>query len=285
MFHIFHHNDADGRCAAAIMVKWHDRGPQTSDIVFHEVDYKSKIDIDVIKKGDKVAVVDFSFLPETMAKIRERADEVIWCDHHVTAKEYGYDDLAGYRDFSKKGLSGCECTWKFCFPDRAIPRAVELIGDYDSWRMELAPACLKFYEGIKTFDTQPFHDDFWSVLLNFSKQFDQDTLVDEILWIGKSCIKYRNNYCKDIREGYGYNTFIDGHTAFATNMYHFGSQGFGEKFQQYPVCIAYIHDGKKFTVSLYSETVDVSEIAKKFGGGGHKGAAGFVCEALPFKGL
>jgi nanoRNase/pAp phosphatase (c-di-AMP/oligoRNAs hydrolase) len=44
----------------------------------------------------------------------------------------------------------------------------------------------------------------------------------------------------------------------------------------YPVCIAYVHDGEKFTVSLYSTTVDVSKIAKKFGGGGHKNAAGMT---------
>jgi nanoRNase/pAp phosphatase (c-di-AMP/oligoRNAs hydrolase) len=41
-------------------------------------------------------------------------------------------------------------------------------------------------------------------------------------------------------------------------------------------------DGSQYTVSLYSETIDVSVIAKKHGGGGHKGAAGFVCPKLPF---
>ena len=41
-------------------------------------------------------------------------------------------------------------------------------------------------------------------------------------------------------------------------------------------------DGHKFQVSLYSEYVHVGEIAKKFGGGGHQGAAGFFCDKLPF---
>ena len=37
-------------------------------------------------------------------------------------------------------------------------------------------------------------------------------------------------------------------------------------------------------VSLYTifDHIDVSEIAKKYGGGGHKNAAGFVCDNLPF---
>ena len=41
----------------------------------------------------------------------------------------------------------------------------------------------------------------------------------------------------------------------------------------------------KWTVSLYStrDDVDCGEIAKAFGGGGHKGAAGFQCVDLPFE--
>ena len=40
----------------------------------------------------------------------------------------------------------------------------------------------------------------------------------------------------------------------------------------------YDHEDKRIKVSLRSfhDTVDVSEIAKKFGGGGHKKAAGFT---------
>ena len=37
-----------------------------------------------------------------------------------------------------------------------------------------------------------------------------------------------------------------------------------------------VSEGQLMTyVTLYSETVDVSQIAQKFGGGGHAGAAGF----------
>ena len=41
----------------------------------------------------------------------------------------------------------------------------------------------------------------------------------------------------------------------------------------------------KWNVSLYStkEHVDCGAVAKSFGGGGHKGAAGFQCEELPFE--
>ena len=43
----------------------------------------------------------------------------------------------------------------------------------------------------------------------------------------------------------------------------------------------YDHDDKHYRCSLRSfhDTVDVSEISKKFGGGGHRKAAGFVLPA------
>lgn len=83
---------------------------------------------------------------------------------------------------------------------------------------------------------------------------------------------------------YGYETEIHGHAAYALNVYSMGSQGFPEPVRElYPVLIAYIYDGRRFTVSLYSTRVDVSQIAKAEGGGGHKEAAGFVCEKLPFE--
>lgn len=265
---IFHHNDLDGRCAAAILG---DPGDE-----YIEMDYKDAIPWDRVK-GD-VGIVDFSFKPITMERIRDQADLVIWCDHHATAKDYPYQDLLGVRDFTTKGMSGCECVWEYCHPGTQPPYAVELIGDYDTWRLQLAPACFEFYEGLKLEDNQPA-DKIWSEL--FDPTVGQAT-VRAVRANGETAIRYRDVYCKNMAKGYGYETVIDGVMAFALNVYRFGPKGFGDLAKQYPVCIAYIHDGNKFTVSLYSETVDVSKIAKNHGGGGHKGAAGFVTANLPF---
>lgn len=88
----------------------------------------------------------------------------------------------------------------------------------------------------------------------------------------------------EARQGYGFETSIHGHKAFALNVYAMGNAGVPMEIRKnYPITIVYIHDGSVFTVSLYSEGVDVSEIAKVEGGGGHKEAAGFVCHNLPFK--
>lgn len=270
---IFHHNDADGRCAAAIMALYcRNHGYECE---FIEMDYKDRVPVELIQPLDFVAVVDFSFRPEIMADVRKIATHVMWCDHHVTAKDYGYDDVDGFRDFTDKGLSGCECTWKACFPSTPIPDFIQLIGDYDSWRLERQPECFEFYEGLKLYGTHP-DSKLWEYLRTDS------SAIPEVLEAGRNAIRYRDNYCSEIRKAFGYETEIAGVRAIAMNAYRFGSKQFGEDFRQFPVCLAYIHDGKKFTVSLYSESVDVSIIAKMYGGGGHKGAAGFVCDFLPW---
>jgi uncharacterized protein len=78
---------------------------------------------------------------------------------------------------------------------------------------------------------------------------------------------------------------IAGHEVWAVNVpYTFSSDmghllGKGE-----PFAATYYFDGKDYIFSLRSDDngLDVSEIAKKFGGGGHKHAAGFKVQSMGF---
>ena len=270
-----HHNDLDGRCAAAIVQK-----AITGPIAFHETDYKDPAPAEENIRNMDVVIVDFSYKPEVMARIIALAKSVTWIDHHATAKDYPYQYLPGLRNFNEKEKSGCELAWDYYFSQKIpniSPMAVRLIGDYDKWALDLAPSCFQFYEGAKLIPTLNHPDsNKWQLLLD---DFGWESIVED----GKIAIQYRDNYCGNLCRSFGYETEIVGHKAYACNQFMFGSGGFGERFKQYPLCLAYIHDGSRFTVSLYSETVDVGQIAKAHGGGGHKGAAGFICEALPFK--
>ena len=277
---VFHHNDADGRCAAAIVKRWYDatKKPSMERDWFQtvEMDYKNPVPLDQIDRQDTVVIVDFSFKPDDMAAIMAMTKMgVIWCDHHKTAEAYGYN-VAGKRDFTERGLCGAELTWLFFFPNDAKPYWLNLLGDYDAWRMQHKEECLPFYEGLKLYDQSPVGQSVWTYL------FKEADAWRKIIEEGAITVRYRDIYCGELRDAFGFETTIGGQRAYALNAYRFGSQGFGRKAIEYPVCIAFIYDGNQFTVSLYSETVNVSEIAKAFGGGGHKGAAGFVCKALPF---
>lgn len=270
---IFHHNDLDGKCAAAIVLHYVTGDDYHTELI--EIDYKDKVDVETIQEDERVVIVDFSFKPEVMAEVLKRTKNVIWLDHHKTAFEYRYGvTLDGLRSLDK---AGCELAWEFFTNGLKPPQAVILIGDYDKWALKFQPECFQFYEGMKLFDNGP-RDEIWDLLFQ-----ENEIMSERVIGAGKYSIMYRDNYCANIRKTFGYEVEFEGHLAYATNFYQFGSMGFGEKFRQYDFVIAYIHDGKKFTVSLYSDNrVDVGKLCQRYGGGGHTGAAGFVCEELPW---
>ncbi|MCK5504568.1 MAG: hypothetical protein KAJ10_05370 [Thermodesulfovibrionia bacterium] len=259
-----------------------------------EINYKDNPDFKKeIKSLEAVIIVDFSFNPTKMQQLFDRAYNITWIDHHRTAKEYKYYDkklqnmenewdevnLPGLRDFSKPGKSGCELTWEFLFPNKPMPEAVRLIGDYDAWRFDTEKDTKLFQMGIKLLHTGP-KGPHWHALLkdgNFSLGLIQSIKED-----GQTITKYRDMFCLDYRKAYGWELEFEGHKCYAMNVYNFGSLGFGKLFDKYDICISMVLQDKRWTVGLYSKTVDVGEIAKRNGGGGHKSAAGFVCEKLPF---
>jgi len=51
--------------------------------------------------------------------------------------------------------------------------------------------------------------------------------------------------------------------------------------------MVWVFDGKKYSYSIFSSNpnIDCSKIAESYGGGGHKGAAGFSSDELLFRNL
>ena len=78
---------------------------------------------------------------------------------------------------------------------------------------------------------------------------------------------------------YGFPIIFEGHDTLAINMRGSGDLGEHIRNRVYMIGYCYIDNlehGEIYTyVTLYSESIDVAEIAQRFGGGGHTGAAGF----------
>jgi len=279
----FHHNDADGRCAAAVVhMAMHLPPPMEGEpnIRFVEMDYNMSVDVDSIKEQETVIIVDFSFKPDVMKKVLARTSNVIWIDHHKTAKDYDYGViLDGRRDFEEPGHSGAYLAWEHFFNDMPVPYAVALVSDYDTWQhkmngdkeFNLGLACRP---GLADPDSHA-----WAEL------FRNEKFVNELICDGAMAMRYRDQKCEDYCSSFGYETEIGGHKAYAVNLYTFGSQTFGDRMKEYPICAGFVFDGNQWTVSLYSDLgVDTSVISKGYGGGGHSGASGFQCDELPFGG-
>lgn len=273
---IFHGDDLDGKCSAAIIA-----------IIFPEcefigMNYTSKFPWDKIEPGESVIMVDFCLQPvEQMLKLEKLAD-LTWIDHHEQAikavAEAGFN-APGYR---RVGMAACELTWAY-FHISPAPRAVTLLGRYDVFDFR-EPAVEPFQYGMRILDNEPCSA-IWGSLLpeKTGRVPDNERLIERITKEGEVAVRYRDAEAADYMRLYSFETKFEGQRALCVNRGHSGKQLFG-KAEGFDLLIGFVRDPSgTWTVSLYSSTVDVAEIADKYGGGGHKNAAGFQAEELPFK--
>ena len=101
---------------------------------------------------------------------------------------------------------------------------------------------------------------------------------------GSNMLKYRDGWAKEYLKRFGFEVNFEGLNCFAVNLGNCNSEYFKSIPEgKYDAFMPFAYNGEKWTVSMYSKTHDVSDICKKYGGGGHAQAAGFTCEELPFK--
>lgn len=237
--------------------------------------------IEGLEPGEEVVIVDFSFAPPAMAKLLGRTDRVVWIDHHATAASYDYGrTIAGVRNLEEKGPAACELTWSFFYPGKEMPLAVRLVGDRDCWRWEYGALTAQFHERMKAGPHGP-REAVWASLLGPLGS----SVVQRLAAEGKVALDWRDQFTGNFRQ-YGFESELDGQPVFVMNLYTLGSDMFGPALmEKYPVCAAFVFDGERYVVSVYTARadIDLGAICKKRGGGGHRQAAGFVCAELPFR--
>ena len=298
MIWCYHHNDLDGRCAAAVAYRHFVLKDQ--EWLMQESDYHQAGNPHlVMSPGDVVLILDFSFPKEVMERFVAqgiRWSDIIWIDHHKTSfdleleyREINDEPLPGVRS---QHFSGCELTWGWMVSvqtntgswiPKNIPWAVRYIGDRDTWKWAYGEGTARFCEGMRCHNTNPLSNEWDALVQKPSAPKRIPDVVKKIQEEGETCIKYRNIVCDDYATSYGFETVFEGHECFAMGLYMWGSEAFGQdRMEWHDICISFVYVGDKWQVGLYSDTIDVSGIAKKYGGGGHTGAAGFVCDELPF---
>ncbi|MCA9771649.1 MAG: hypothetical protein KC466_04525 [Myxococcales bacterium] len=211
-------------------------------------------------EGREVTIVDFSYPRPILLDLRARAAGLEVIDHHKSAQE----DLAGL-DFARFDMtkSGAVLAWEHWHPREAIPEILRYVQDKDLWRWELpeseevSAALASYPYDVRVFDS---------------------LRVPDLRAEGKAILRYQNQLVDEIVAQAGRET-IAGYDVPSVNAsilqsYVGNRLAAGEAFAaiwfQKP-------DGRR-RYSLRSSPpkgIDVSEIARRFGGGGHAAAAGF----------
>ena len=281
MIGIYHSRDLDGWASGAIMkLKY-------PDIKLIGYDYGQPFPWEEIPQGGSVIMADVSLPMEDMIKLDKKCGDrgFLWIDHHISAiKDYKQYPFAGnkFAAFLDNTISACEAVWNYLFPDKLMPEAIKLLGEYDTWRNQdpdrWEAQILPFQFGMRNICSSP--ETFPYYLLDGDKGELNDVMI-----YGKVILKYQSQMnqaqCKRSFEAQSF-----GLRAICHNAGGFNSDLFKSVYDEnkHDLMVMFQYDGKNrvWVISLYSTKpeVDCSILAKHMGGGGHKGAAGFQVEHL-----
>ena len=225
--------------------------------------------------GKNILFVDYAPNDLQLAELDAKAKDYFIIDHHKTNEQRFKDSP---KAIFKMDKSGAGLTWEYFFPDMKVPMALQYIQDRDIWTWALAETkafCEGFYfHSASTYSTQEAFD-------LFTDCYDNIDRIGEIIRLGTTLLKKKEKTVYDTCKHVTNKTYIwNGLKVCLVNCDHeLGSDLASAILTKYDydfvVCWRYNHTNEEYNMSLRSaDRADVSEIAKSFGGGGHKNASG-----------
>jgi oligoribonuclease NrnB/cAMP/cGMP phosphodiesterase (DHH superfamily) len=277
---IYHGNCADGFGAA-----WAVRHALGDQVEFHPGKY-GETPPDV--RDRHVLMVDFSYKRPDVDEMAVTAKSILILDHHKSAAEdlIHYVEPAGdWNDHIEEAeqahsnhphipyiraifdmeRSGAGLTWDY-FHDETRPALIDHIEDRDLWRFDLV--------GTKEIQaavfSYPYDFKVWDELMR--------TAEEELRADGEAISRKHMKDVQELIHSAASTMVIAGHEVPVLNTPYFYSSEAGHimaKGKPFAACYWDTASGRTFSLRSANDGVDVSEIAKLFGGGGHRNAAGF----------
>lgn len=276
---IYHAFCADGFGAA-----WVVRRALGVDVEFHPASYGQEPP-DVA--GRDVIMVDFSYKRPVLEAMAKGAHSILILDHHKTAVE----DLArfnpppptyaGWRRATVHGVqpltvnvaalfdmerSGAGIAWDFFNSGEPRPALIDRLEDRDLWRFN--------FDDTRAVQANvfsyPYDFEVWDRLMT--------TPLPSLLAEGEAI---ERKHHKDVAELVGATRrtmVIGGHRVPVANLPYTLTSDAGHLMAQgepFAACYLDTPNGRTFSLRSTDAGIDVSEIAKGYGGGGHRNAAGF----------
>ena len=255
---IYHGNCADGFSAAwAFWSKFKDEMEYYPGVYQKEPPNVTNRD---------VYLVDFSYKRDVVEQMLKVAKSVTLIDHHKSA----LDDLAnlpGLKYHCSLDNSGAMLAWTFVYGGVEPPMLLRHVEDRDLWRFAI--------HGTREIQAAVFSHEYdfhvWDRLMRMDprKLYEQGVALER-------------KHFKDIREliAFGKRRLtIGGHDVPACNLPYTMTSDAGHimaEGEKFAACYMDKADGTRYySLRSQDDGIDVSEIAKQYGGGGHAHAAGF----------
>ncbi len=272
---VSHKNCADGVAAAAVVDYWARKQKGEQDIKHIPMLYTDTFPIEDVQPGEPIVIVDFSLQVEDMEALLKVTKNVVWIDHHRSAIEKydnmpGKDDIKGIRSNDR---SGAYLAWQFFF-DKPVPRALELVSDHDLWTHAFEESDA-FRQGmLLVSNSDPTNPLVWDPLFEEGSEDDVNQIIDVGNILESNADRHRRNAVGYTIEFEGL-TFLVMNKLGNSNLFKYIDDGTCEGL------LTWQFTGKEYIYTMYHskrgarEKIDLSEIAVKWGGGGHAGSCGY----------
>ena len=228
----------------------------------------------------QVYVLDFSFPIDITKWLIKNSAFFVWLDHHKTAFEmWAGDERELYLDETEytniildNSKSGAMLAWEYFHPSNELPIIIRHIDDRDRWKFNLRGS-KEIHASLQT--EKPWTFEMWDALTsndNYGALFSQGGAILKAQTQQVASTASYSRKCQ-IGDATGLSVNTNVHISEVGHELAKKSGTFG--------LVWYLNADNRANCSLRSEgDYDVSAIARRFGGGGHKNAAGFNCDVV-----
>jgi nanoRNase/pAp phosphatase (c-di-AMP/oligoRNAs hydrolase) len=244
------------------------------DTILPRLKGKNVVFVDIVPPGR--FLVDF---------VQNGPSRCVVLDHHkgMVKTLEKYPILTSDHIYFDISHSGCMLAWQYCYDQLEPPRFLKLIEDRDIWGevYDDTPAFVAAFYTTVPFDFEEYG------------KYEDETVLNSLINDGGIVVRYQQieivehiiprSFERQITlNGVMYNTFVVNTNVYTSDVGAVLSTKICKNGQpcDFAIMWHYNHFKKMVKVSLRSDKhrdpcVDVSEIAKMFGGNGHTNAAGF----------
>lgn len=226
--------------------------------------HHKRVDLSIFA-GKEVYMLDFCLPADQLAVVQRTAKSLVILDHHKTSEAL-VNSIPG--SVFNNDQSGAGISWRYFHPHTNVPALVRFVEDRDLWKWNY----IESEAFLMNLDCETMSFERWAEIAQFDHAeldayiAEGNVMIKQFESIANSIVKHAAPVELCGVKG----LVVNGPprlNSLVGNILAERSNGVGIVWR--------CDDGKNVTVSLRSiGDLDVTKIAEKFGGGGHKNAAG-----------
>jgi len=218
--------------------------------------------------GKDIYLVDFCYGADETRRMQKIAKSLTIIDHHVSRKTI---ILSVPRHSYALHHSGSVLAWQYFHPAQNVPTLLKYVEDVDLWKFKLS----KTHELVAYLDVHLKYS--FKIFDIVAHKFENKEIRSQCAHDGGIILQYQKVLIDDAIKNSAEFVKFFGYTVLAANSPFIHSEiGNALARKHGPFSIVWSKKYWKIIVSLRSMgDFDVSRLAARYGGGGHKNASGF----------